>query len=66
MAVNSVIRKNHLEQSLRTSRAEVLALNEAAAEDIEALNTNFAALLAFLTKAGLNVDADRNIYQLKP
>ncbi|MBR0075156.1 MAG: hypothetical protein IJP96_05340 [Synergistaceae bacterium] len=64
MAVNSSIRKNHLEQSLRTSRNEVLDIAEATQLDIEELNTHYESLLAFIISAGLRVDNNGNIYQI--
>ncbi len=64
MAANSLIRKNHLEQSLRTSRNEVLDIAEATQLDIEGLNTNYESLLAFILTAGLRVDNNGNIYQI--
>ena len=66
MAANSAIRKNHLEQSLRTSRNEVLGIAEATALDIDALNTNYAILLNLIIKAGLRVDDYGNVYQVPP
>ena len=66
MAANSAIRKNHLEAGLRSSRNEVLTLIGAAAEDIEALNTNYAILQNLIAAAGLRVDNYGNIYQVPP
>ena len=66
MAANSAVRKNHLEGALRTSRNEVIRLNTAAADDIEALDVNFTALANFINALGLRVDANGNIYQVPP